>query len=66
MNRIIYGLNKDNGGDIHVRGGCEAPESGSAAETLTRFISVVKNTNPNQLNLKERLANILFRANEMS
>jgi hypothetical protein len=69
MNRIIYGLNKDGGGDIHIRGGMEQADAGTAAETLTRFISVVKSTNNNannQLSLKEKLANILFRANEMS
>lgn len=65
MNRLIYGLNKDAGGDIHVRGGTDVD---SAAATLTRFISVVNkaNTGPGAISLKEKICNILFRANEMS
>jgi hypothetical protein len=66
MNRLIYGLNKDAGGDIHIRGGQETPESGTAAATLARFISVVKDKNPNQISLKEKISNIFYRANEMS
>jgi hypothetical protein len=67
MNRLIYGLNKDAGGDIHVRGGTDQ-HSDSAAATLTRFISVVNkaNTGPGAISLKEKIGNILFRANEMS
>jgi len=31
---LIYGLNKDCGGDIHIRGGKEDPHDGTAAATL--------------------------------
>ena len=47
MNRLIFGLNKDAGGDIHIRGGQHHPEEGSAASTLARFISVVRHNDPN-------------------
>ena len=69
MNRLIYGLNRDNGGDAHIRGGTDQPEDGTAAATLTRFINVVRDNNPNkanQLPLKEKVSNIFFRANEIS
>ena len=64
MNRLIYGLNKDNGSEIHIRGGTEEE---TPAASLARFINIVKDPNkPNQIPLKEKIANIFFRANEMS
>ena len=67
MNRIIYGLNKDAGGDVHVRGGKASPQENSAA-TLAKFISVVKETSqkPGVVPLKERVAMVFYRANDMS
>ena len=66
MNRLIYGLNKDNGGDIHIRGGVDPNQQESPAESLSRFITVTTKNNANSMSLKEKIGNIFFRANEFS
>ena len=64
MNRLIYGLNKDNGSEIHIRGGSnDAP---TPAATLARFINISKDPSKTTMPLKEKIGNIFFRANEMS
>ena len=66
MNRLIYGLNKESGGDIHIWGGADPAHGESPAASLSRFITVTTKNNANSMSLKEKIGNIFFRANEFS